>query len=131
MTYDLKLVGHVPGLALTAILMIGTWVPGAVAQVSFKEDVFPILQQKCSECHQPGGDGYEKSGLDLTTYEGLMKGTKYGPMVIPGNVNESNLLAMIEHRTAPALWMPHGEKKLPLCERRAIRSWVAAGARNN
>ena len=131
MTNDLKLVGHVPGLVMTAILMIGAWAPGAAAQVSFEEDVFPILQQKCLECHQPGGVGYEESGLDMTTYEGLMKGTKYGPMVIPGNIIESNLLALIEHRTTPALWMPHGKKKLSLCERQAIRSWVAQGALNN
>jgi len=131
MTHDLKLVGHVSGLAVTAILMIGTWAPGAAAQVSFTDDVFPILQQKCLECHQPGGAGYEKSGLDMTTYEGLMNGTKYGPMVIPGSVIESNLLAMIEHRTASELWMPHGKKKLSLCERQAIRSWVAEGAKNN
>lgn len=131
MTNDLKLVGHVSGLVVSAILMIGAWAPGAAAQVSFKEDVFPILQQRCLECHQPGGAGYEKSGLDMTTYEGLMKGTKYGPMVIPGNVVQSNLLAMIERRTSPALWMPHGKKKLSLCERKAIRSWVAEGAKNN
>ena len=131
MINDLKCVGHVSGLAVTAILMIGIWAPGAAAQVSFKDDVFPILQQKCLECHQPGGAGYEKSGFDMTTYEGLMKGTKYGPMVIPGSVIESNLVALIEHRTAPALWMPHGKKKLSRCERQDIKSWVAEGAKNN
>jgi hypothetical protein len=60
-----------------------------------------------------------------------MKGTKYGPMVVPGNVLESNLLRMIERQTSPALWMPHGKKKLSRCERQAIRSWVEEGALNN
>ena len=51
--------------------------------VSFAEDVQPILQIRCQSCHQPGGDGYEKSGLDLRSYDGLMKGTKFGPIVQP------------------------------------------------
>jgi Planctomycete cytochrome C len=50
---------------------------------SFSEDILPIFKGRCVSCHQAGGEGYEKSGLDLTTYEGLMKGTKFGAMVIP------------------------------------------------
>ena len=74
----------------------------AAAQVSFKDDVFPIIQIRCLECHQPGGDGHEKSGLDMRTYEGLMKGTKNGPMITPGNAVDSNLLAVIDRRTSAA-----------------------------
>ena len=55
---------------------------------SFSEDIFPIFKGRCLDCHQPGGQGYEKSGLDLTTYEGVMKGTKFGlgrsPQTPPG-----------------------------------------------
>jgi hypothetical protein len=29
------------------------------------------------------GRGYEKSGFDLTSYQGVMKSTQYRPMVIP------------------------------------------------
>jgi hypothetical protein len=32
---------------------------------SFAEDVFPIFKGRCIDCHQPGGPGYEASGLDL------------------------------------------------------------------
>ena len=131
MTNSLRLVGHVLGLAVTAILVIGTWAPAASDPVSFKEEVFPILELRCLGCHQPGGDGYEKSGLDMRTYEGLMKGTNHGPMIIPGSIIASNLIAMIDRRTSSELWMPHGKKQLSKCERQAIRFWVAQGARNN
>jgi hypothetical protein len=67
----------------------------------------------------------------MRTYEGLMKGTNHGPMIIPGRIIESNLLAMIDRRTSSELWMPHGRKQLSKCERQAIRFWVAQGARNN
>ena len=50
---------------------------------SFSEDILPIFKGRCVSCHQSGGAGYEKSGLDLTSYEGLMKGTKFGAMVAP------------------------------------------------
>jgi hypothetical protein len=51
----------------------------------FFEDILPLLKWRCAGCHQSGGEGLEKSGLDLTTYEGVMKGTKFGRMVIAGS----------------------------------------------
>ena len=55
----------------------------AADTTTFAEDVFPIFKGRCVACHAPGLEGFEKSGLDLTTYEGVMKGTKFGPMVRP------------------------------------------------
>ncbi len=124
---------RVLGFALGAMLLAGAWPTGAAAQeaASFKEDVFPIIELRCLACHQPGGRGYEKSGLDLGTYEGLMKGTKYGPIVSPGRWIESNLLAVIDRRTSPEIWMPHEKRQLSKCERLTFRHWVMQGARNN
>src|SRR5476651_79265 len=53
------------------------------SKMSFREDVAPIFKGRCESCHQSGGDGTQKSGLDLTTYAGLLKGTKFGAMVVP------------------------------------------------
>jgi hypothetical protein len=98
---------------------------------SFHEDVFPIFKGRCVDCHQPGGQGYQASGLDLTTYEGLMKGTKHGPMVIPGDPDSSNLMWLLDWRASPELRMPHGSKKLSVCDRTEIRRWISEGAKNN
>jgi len=103
----------------------------AQARLSFKEDVVPIFQGRCFGCHQPSGEGYEKSGLDLHTYEGVMKGTKYGPMVIPGDPDTSNLMRLLDWKAAPELRMPHGKKQLSSCDRDAIREWIRQGAKNN
>jgi hypothetical protein len=130
-TNPLKLLGHILGLAAAAMLIVAIWASAAAAQVSFKKDVFPIIQIRCLECHQPGGDGYEASGLDMRTYEGLMKGTKNGPMITPGNAVDSNLLAVIDRRTSSEIWMPHEGKQLSKCERQAFRFWVVQGARDN
>ncbi len=69
--------------------------------VSFKEDVLPIFQVHCAECHTPGGEGTKASGLDLTSYEGIMKGTKYGPMVVPGDAENSNLMWLLDCNCSP------------------------------
>jgi mono/diheme cytochrome c family protein len=103
----------------------------AQAQLSFKEDISPILQGRCVGCHRPGGEGSEKSGFDVSTYEGLMKGTKYGPMVIPGDPDVSNLVRLLDWKVAPEIRMPHGKKQLSSCDRDAIREWVRQGAKNN
>ena len=100
-------------------------------QVSFKEDVYPIFRGRCIDCHQPGGSGFEQSGLDLSTYAGLMKGTKYGRMVVPGDPDVSNLMRLLDWKAAPALRMPHGKKKLSTCDRNAIRNWIRQGAKDN
>ena len=120
-------------MVLPILLVATTWVSDAAADeaVSFKEDVFPILQLRCQECHQPGSEGYETSGLDLMTYEGLMKGTKHGPIVKPGNWVESNLLAVIDRRTDKKIWMPHNRKPMSKCEKLLLRFWVSQGARDN
>ena len=97
--------------------------------VSFSEDVFPIIQIRCLECHKPDGDGYEKSGLDLRTYQGLMNGTKFGAMVVPGDAFTSNLMVMIDGRAK--IRMPHRKKKLSSCEIREIRRWIRQGAKDN
>jgi mono/diheme cytochrome c family protein len=98
---------------------------------SFSEDILPILTGRCVSCHQPGGAGYEKSGLDLTTYEGLMKGTKFGAMVIPRDPESSNLMWLLDWRASPEVRMPHGKKKLSICDRNAIRAWIREGAKDN
>src|ERR1035437_5115489 len=120
--------------AVTALLVAG---PGrmerplplnqacaAESEVSFSEDILPLLKWRCVGCHQPTGMGYEKSGLDLTSYQGVMKGTKFGPMVIPGDPEASNLMMLVDWRVKPEIRMPYGKKQLSSCDRAAIRTWI-------
>ena len=100
--------------------------------VSFKDDVLPIFKLYCASCHTPpNGEGYKASALDLSTYAGVMKGTKYGPMVVPGEPENSNLMWLLDWRAGPQLRMPHGKKQLPVGERDLIRDWIRQGAKDN
>jgi mono/diheme cytochrome c family protein len=98
--------------------------------VSFADDVQPILQIRCQACHQPGGDGFEKSGFDVTTYKGVMAGTKFGPMIVAGDPNTSSLMVLLDGK-AKGIQMPHGKRKLSTCDRDMIRTWIREGAKNN
>jgi hypothetical protein len=101
------------------------------AQLSYSEDIAPIFRGWCVSCHQPSGEGYEASGLDLRTYQGLMTGTKFGPMVIPGNPDESNLVVLLTGRASPELQMPRNHKPLPPCLLQNIWKWIFQGAEDN
>lgn len=98
---------------------------------TFKAHVQPILAKYCLECHVPGKQGFEKSGLDMSSYESLMKGTKYGPVVIPGDAFTSNLMVLIEGRADISLKMPHNREGLKRREMLILRQWINRGARNN
>jgi Planctomycete cytochrome C len=101
-------------------------------KVSYRDQVKPILAANCLECHTPPlGAGYTASGLDLSTYDGLMKGTKFGPVIVPGNTLSSTLLILIEGKAHPTLRMPHGKAPLKPKEIETIKRWVEQGATNN
>jgi hypothetical protein len=102
-------------------------------EVSFKRMVQPILHDYCVNCHEPGGKGYEKSGLDLTSYQGLMKGTVFGKVVIPGN-SETSTFTKLLTGTNNGLKMPMGLNGAGTLDRQYIlllKKWVKQGAKNN
>jgi Planctomycete cytochrome C len=100
-------------------------------QLSFSEDIAPIFKGWCVSCHQPGGQGYEASGVDLRSYDGLMKGTKFGPVVIPKEPDASTLIALLYGRASPKIRMPFGHKPLPDCLRNNVWTWIFEGAKND
>ena len=119
------------GIVTSAGIMNAQNACAAAEAVSFKEDILPLLKWRCASCHEPGGAGYEKSGLDLTSYAGVMKGTKFGPMIVPREPESSNLMLLLDWRASPALRMPHGQKQLSSCDRNSIRTWIRQGAKDN
>lgn len=99
--------------------------------VSFAKDVQPLLNARCSTCHAPGLPGYEASGLDTSSYASLMKGTRFGEVVIPGDALSSTLTMLVEGRADPSIQMPHGGPELPATEKKILRDWVEQGAQDN
>ena len=115
------------GAALSTTAMLGC----GERTVSYSEQVQPIIETRCVECHQPGASGHEASGLDMTSHASLMQGTRHGPIVEPGEPMNSVLNQLIEGRADPSIAMPHGRNRLPDSEIAVLRTWVAQGARDN
>lgn len=99
--------------------------------VSYAKDVQPLLNARCTTCHAPGLPGYEASGLDTSSYAALMKGTKFGEIVLPGDPLSSTLTMLVEGRADPSIRMPHGDQALPDADKKILRDWVQQGAKNN
>jgi len=101
-------------------------------EVSYKNDVVPIIHDYCLNCHEPGGKGYEKSGLDMRTYQSLMKGTKFGTVIKPGDSFTSILIQLVEGRAHASIKMPFGMSGgLAKDKIEVLKKWVNQGAKNN
>ncbi|MFZ0255793.1 MAG: c-type cytochrome domain-containing protein [Gammaproteobacteria bacterium] len=100
-------------------------------EVSYSKDVRPILEKNCMECHVEGAAGYEASGFSMATYEDLMKGTKFGAVIKPGDSLTSALTMLVEGRADPSIQMPHGKEPLTEEEIATLKTWVEQGAKNN
>jgi len=89
--------------------------------VSFVNDVAPILNNQCGGCHIKKASG----GLQMTTYDLLMKGSqKGGKVVFPGDVKSSILVEKITEKE-----MPPSGKGIPESELATLKKWVQEGAK--
>lgn len=95
----------------------------AVATVSFANDVMPILQSRCFNCH--GGDDV-KEGLSFASFDTLMAGSINGPVIVPGDAANSLLVQLIQQGK-----MPKRGPKLTPDQLQILIDWILAGAPNN
>lgn len=120
-------------VGLFVILLIQLAGCSSQPRVSFRNDVYPILEKNCLVCHiPPHGKGYVKTHLNMQSYETLMEGTYYGPVILPGDSLHSILNMLVEGRAEASLRMPH-ERDEPLTEHeiKVLQLWVDQGAHNN
>lgn len=98
--------------------------------LTYQADIKPIIDANCVSCHVPGGTGYDTTGLQLDSYEALMKGTKLGPVVVAGSSVSSTLYRLVSGQADPSIRMPHGQGALPDAEVSKIAAWIDQGAKN-
>ena len=90
--------------------------------------VAALFQQSCIKCHGglPDGESILEAGLDLRTYESVMKGSEFGSVVEASNVDDSLIFLMIEEGD-----MPEEADPLSPDDIETIKTWIAEGAKNN
>jgi len=65
---------------------------GTKANVTFTDDILPMLKASCVRCH---GADRPKAQLRLDSLEGVMKGTKVGPVLKAGDSADSLLVRAV------------------------------------
>jgi mono/diheme cytochrome c family protein len=93
------------------------------ATVSFAIDILPMIESRCVNCH--GGDRTEE-GLVLRTHPDVIAGSDNGPVVIPGDAENSLLVELVTTQE-----MPKRGPKLTPPQIHLITEWVNQGALNN
>jgi hypothetical protein len=128
-------IGYMP---LSVLLLIAAGLvacekvePPQIQKVTYADDVSPIMQKHCADCHVAGRQGAEASGLLLDSYESVMKGSRFGPVVDPGSPMTSSLYILITGKARLTITMPHGKDALDAEEIETIRLWIVDGAVEN
>ncbi|MDB6117808.1 MAG: Protein of unknown function (DUF1553)/Protein of unknown function (DUF1549)/Planctomycete, partial [Verrucomicrobiaceae bacterium] len=89
----------------------------------FEKRVRPVLIERCESCH---GADKQKGGLRLDSRAAWQKGGESGPVLVPGDPDESRLIKAVRYGD-PDLQMPP-KHKLPETEIAALTEWVKQGA---
>ena len=106
---------------LGALTLLAASATGA-EKITFEDDVFPIFEQSCLNCHNPDK---QKGGLDLSNYSGTVRGGSGGKIADPGDGGGSTLFASITH-TGENKMPPKGDK-IAKTQADLIRSWIDGG----
>jgi hypothetical protein len=91
--------------------------PSAKDSELFEAKVRPVLAKNCYACHGPD---QQQSGLRVDSRDGLLKGGKRGPAMVPGSPASSLLVKAIRH---DGLKMPIGSR-LKDYEIAAFEEWI-------
>lgn len=124
---------RVPGFTsagwLIALLLCCFTIQLPAADVADYAAVHALWEKHCLDCHNATD---AEKGLNLDTFEALMKGGESGSSLVPGNSGESLLLKFLEGRsgkTGKNQFMPPGKAdKLSPTEIALVRKWIDSGA---
>jgi hypothetical protein len=90
----------------------------------YKNDVVPILREYCAGCHN---DDDESGDLSVETFKQLMKGGEDGPVIVPGQAQESRMIKSLTGQAKPK--MPPKKEPQPSADQIAIlTAWINGGA---
>lgn len=97
---------------------------GADQYVHFERKIRPLLARHCFSCHSSEAKTLH-GGLRLDSSEGINRGGDSGPLLIPGEVNQSLLIETVQYE-GPIQMPPGG--KLQQHEIAELQLWVSHGA---
>ena len=111
-----------------SLLFVSAACVGAADVPSFDRDIRPILSDRCYACHGPD-EKKRKADLRLDTREGALADLGGYQAIVPGQPDESELIARILSDDVDEM-MPPPDSHLSLNpkEKALFRSWIEGGA---
>ena len=97
----------------------------AAEKTTYDDQVFPVFQQSCLNCHNPDKT---KGGLDLSSFSAAMKGGSGGKIAEPRD-SSSKILTSIMHTADPK--MPPEGDALGASQVAIIKAWIDDGLLEN
>ena len=79
------------------------------ATVTYAQDVKPVLDKYCAHCH---GGWFPKAGLRLDSLQGILKGGRSGPAIVPGEPAKGWLMRSLRLEDGRRGKMPPGKQRL-------------------
>src|SRR5262249_16288498 len=132
--FPMRLTRHRLCILCAALAALTAWLVRAVpfaraegGQVSFINEVAPILKENCFACH----DAKKRSGkFDMTSFEKLMTGGAGGEGITAGKHDDSELYALIvsqkERRMPPR---KDNLSPVPPTQTEVVKKWIDQGAK--
>src|SRR5262245_15385587 len=129
---DRSIGAHYRVVALTGLMLLasfGVFAGGNPSsaqnsrELDFAKDIRPVLEARCFGCH---GAQQQINGLRLDSKEGMLRGGKAGPAILPGRGSESLLYRKVTG-TAEGSPMPLSGDKLTQEQIDSIRTWIDQG----
>ncbi len=115
--------------SLFCLTLCALWAESASAQSSgnanpdYAREVQPLIHGRCGSCHN---ESAPQAGLVLLTREGMLKGGKTGPAIVPGSSRQSLLIERVTGEKQPL--MPVGGEPLKSEEVALLKAWIDQGA---
>lgn len=97
--------------------------PAASRKVDYKQDIQPLLEQKCYSCHGPE---VQQAGLRLDLRQNALRGGDYGPVIKIGDSAASKLIRRLVDGDGGLQMPPDGA--LSNEEIGLLRAWIDQGA---
>ena len=106
-------------------MLLATTLP-AGETVDYERQIKPLLAQKCFSCH---GALRQESGLRLDASSLILKGGSGGVVLVPGKVDESQLVERVSSNDPDLRMPPEGEGELLDADQIAlVKAWITSGA---
>lgn len=111
------------GALFLANLLTSAYAQTPATAPSFVNTIQPIIFKNCNGCHTYGGHA---GGLQMDTYESVMKGGDKGPVLVKGNPAQSLMVKAVHYNDADIKMPPKG--RLADSDIAAIELWIKQGA---